>query len=102
MPVDFISPVTPESCRFRIGKPVCAVLHDGSRYYGYLQAVLADRLLLVANPEGGAVPSFPISGASALRTNAHYPHPRYGYPGDGFALPLARVAFLMPLPFLLF
>lgn len=102
MPVEFISPVTPESCRSKIGKPVCVVLQDGSRYYGFLQAALADRLLLAAKPESDGVQTGQYPKTASLRTNAHFPHPRYGYPGVAFTLPLDRVALMFHLPFLLF
>lgn len=102
MPLDFISPVTPETCRPLIGKPVCVVLHDGSRYYGYLQVAETDRLLLAANADGDNERSGPATRTTPLRKNAHFPDPRYGYPGGKLVLPLERVALLFTLPFLLF
>lgn len=99
--MEFIGPVTPEACRPLLGKPVCVVLNDGGRYYGYVHAVEEDRLLLTANPERTGTPPGKKATKPHTRTKAVFPTSRYGYPGGILALDLALIAIVIPLPFLL-
>lgn len=97
----FISPVTPEACRVVLGKPVCAVLHDGSRVYGYVHDAAADRLLLSAGPRQKPAPPETLPAGRSGCGQAVFPTPRHGCPDGWIALDPARIAFLVPLPFLL-
>ena len=99
--MEIISPVTAESCNSYIGKPVCAVLQDGSRVYGYLHGVESGKLLLRLNPESADVSSAKRKkGKQAARTNAFYPYAPYGFYAPGIlALELALIALLFAVPF---
>ena len=99
--MEIISPVTADSCSSYIGKPVCAVLHDGSRYYGFLQAVENEQLILRFQEEtAAATSSKKRKNKSDAKTNAFNPYPPYGYfPRGTIALELALIALLFAVPF---
>lgn len=99
--MEFISPATPEACRPKIGKPVCVVLHDGSRFYGYLHAAEEERLVLSAKPGENAGLSGKNTVKKNVRTKAVFPIPQYGYPGGLLALEWPLIALVITLPFLL-
>src|SRR5690606_41444718 len=75
MPLDFISPVTPETCRPLIGKPVCVGWRDGSRSDGQSQAADADRLLLGAKTAWDSGRPGHTARAIPLPKIAHFPTP---------------------------
>lgn len=104
-----ITPVTAETCARYVGKSVCAVMQDGSRYYGILRGVGDGQLYLEGTPEELALHS--LKGrtkskrkpAAKANTKAFGYGPGYGY-GYGFgfgvfALSLALLASLFFIPF---
>jgi hypothetical protein len=96
--MEIISPINAETCRSYVGKPVCAVLHDGSRYYGYVHGVEDGRLLLSYEPQA-AVTSAKKKSKNKKKASTQAFFGPYGY-GGLFALDLALIALLFALPFL--
>lgn len=101
--MEMISPVNAETCGPYMGRPVCAVLHDGSRYYGYLHAVDEEKLTLRLEPNQAAA-----SGKKKKRKtpevnmSAYPPYPAFGFypPRNEIILDLALIALLFIVPFL--
>lgn len=99
-----IAPLTPEGCRPYIGKPVCAVLHDGSEVIGYLHGIEDNRLLIriapdsepVANTARANVKSHKKNKRKTVKTSAFAP---FFLPGGLLALELALIAALFLIPF---
>ena len=90
-----------------IGRPVCAVLQDGSYFYGYLKEVRDGGIILTAGGQGDGVVSTNVSKAkgqlsSKSRKMKVSAFGGYGY-GYGAAwaitLPLALLALLFAFPF---
>jgi hypothetical protein len=97
--MEFISPINTETCASYYGKPVCAVLHDGSRVYGYLNKVENGQLLLSHQPTLTGATS-QLKKSKKAQTSAVYPYPPYGhFPGGILALELALIALLFAVPF---
>ena len=98
--MEMISPVTAEACSPYIGRPVCAVLHDGSRYYGYLHSVEGGQLRL-RSEQDAAVTSMKKKKRHApeASTKAFYPFSPFGYQRGTIALDLALIALLFAIPF---
>ena len=99
--MQIISPVNADTCSSYIGKPVCAVLHDGSRYYGYLSSIEDGRLMLRMEPESAETSTKKKKKANQeAKTTGYYPYPPYGYyPRGALALELALIALLFVVPF---
>ncbi|WP_199615239.1 hypothetical protein [Paenibacillus alkalitolerans] len=109
--MELIAPVSTQKCAPYIGKPVCAVLHDGSHVFGYLQRVDGGKLILSGSALGEGTVS--VSKAKAKKqlkqkmdkaqTNFYSPYfyPPYFSPGL-FALDLALIALLFTVPFFFF
>lgn len=102
MPMQMISPVNAETCAPYLGRPICAVLHDGSRYFGYLHAVDEEKLTLRMQPTLTAT-----SGKKKKRKETAPDVQTSAYPGYGFYPPpreifldLALIALLILVPFL--
>jgi len=101
--MEMISPVNAETCGPYMGRPVCAVLHDGSRYFGYLHSIDEQKLTLRMEPSPAATSSakkkrkLPVA-----KTKAAPIYPAYGYypPRHEFILDLALIALLFTVPFL--
>lgn len=97
--MDIISPINAETCSSYYGKPVCAVLYDGTRVYGYLKSVDDGRLLLSDRSETAETSSRLRKGKKA-KTSAYYPYSPFGiFPGGVLALELALIALLFAVPF---
>lgn len=100
--------LTAEGCKPYIGKPVCAVLQDGSEVTGYLHGIEDNRLLLRLGPdwdpegEAEAVLNSAKTGKKKkrkpLRTSAYAP---FFFRGGLLALDLAIIAALFLIPFFL-
>jgi len=110
-----IFPITESSCIGHIGRPICAVLQDGRRYYGFLEQVKDGQIVLNGYLYGGGTVG--ISSRKSARpnkkdkrnvkTSAFNPGFRgFGFGGFGgfgfsrFFFPLATLSFLFLLPFL--
>jgi len=105
--------IDPAACGQYVGAPVCAVLRDGTHFYGVIGGVEDGRLLLREAVRGPGALS--VSGTTAKRKAAPaktkapkaetkgwgYPG-YYGYPGEAaawFALDIALIALLFTLPY---
>jgi hypothetical protein len=107
-----ILPLEEAKIRGYIGKPVYAVLGDGSYFSGYLSEIKDGHIILSSGTTGQGTVSTNASRAKAqlaskkkpVRTSAygsyggHYPYP-YPYPGYTIALPLFLLALLFAVPF---
>ncbi len=111
-----IYPITESSCLSHIGRPICAVLQDGTRYYGVLEQVKDGQIILNGYLVGGGtagISSRPNAlskkkGKRKAKTSAFYPGIG-GFGGFGglggfgfsrFFFPFATLSFLFLLPFL--
>lgn len=106
-----IYPVTESVCMGLKGRPICAVMQDGKRYYGIVEGTNDGKLIINGySQEAGAVQTFSHKKGKGkkpnrAKTSAFYPgfgYPGFGYPGWGFgsiALSLAAIAVLFALPF---
>ncbi|MFD2670280.1 hypothetical protein [Marinicrinis sediminis] len=122
-----IYPICEEKIRPHIGKPVCAVLHDGTHIYGNVAGFEGDQLMLrfddrvgtYGEAAGGKVSSKKKKAGSAGKSAAvknkgkkkqgqaeiagYYPYGPYPYyPGYGaglFALSVGLIAALFVAPF---
>lgn len=102
-----ITSLTTEGCRPHIGKPVCAVLIDGSEVVGILHGIEDNRLLLRLGPEPETELETETARTSAgrrkkkkrktVRTSALAP---FAFRGGLIALDLALIAALFLIPFL--
>jgi len=101
--MELISPITAEGCSPYIGKPVCAVLQDGTHVYGYLHRVDGEKVYFTSAAEGPGT----VSSASAPKAKKQLKEKQdkaqtkfFGpfFPGL-FALDLALIAFLFAVPF---
>jgi hypothetical protein len=104
-----IVPLEEVKIRSYIGKPVCAVLSDGSYFSGYLSEIKDGHIILSGGTTGQGTVSTNAARARAqlaskkkpVRTSAYgsyggYPYP---YPGYSIALPLFLLALLFTFPF---
>ena len=97
--MQIIHPVSSKVCRAYTGKPVCAVLLDGRKVYGYLQCIQGKKLILTDQPIS-AQTSLKKNSKKAI-TSAYIPYPPYGFfPGGRLVLNLAFIAFLFAVPFI--
>ncbi len=97
--MDIINPINAETCESYYGKPVCAVLYDGSRVYGYLNRIENGELILSHQPTVAGT-SVQIKKRKKANTSSLYPYPPYGrFPGGFLALELALIALLFTVPF---
>jgi hypothetical protein len=98
-----IFPITMETVMPHIGRCVCAVLHDGTHYYGTLEGI--DGGHLVINGYGpGEVATYSVRKKQAGQKRKEV-HTSAFYPGFGFRrffFPFASLAFLFALPFFFF
>lgn len=97
-----IFPITEETCMSYIGRPVCAVLHDGTHYYGTLEGVENGHIILNGCAGGaGEVATYALKDkkkagrSKEVKTSAFYP----GFGFNRFFFPFASLAFLYALPF---
>ncbi|MCY9691378.1 hypothetical protein [Paenibacillus alginolyticus] len=107
-----IFPICEASCRPYLGSPICAVLHDGTHYYGTIEGIDGDQLIingyrgepgevgiygLNKNPAGKKQSGKKQSGKKAkqVKTSAFFP----GFGFERFFFPFAALAFLFAFPF---
>lgn len=108
--MQIIQPINESTVRKHIGKPVCAVMHDGTPCYGYLEDVRDGKLWLCLEPvqqtqdeyddgwKGKAKTNRRSGKRRKLKTSAF--GPPFGPPfADRFALDLALITLLFLLPF---
>jgi hypothetical protein len=100
-----IFPVTMETVMPHIGRCVCAVLHDGSHYYGTLEGIDGGHMIINGYVRGpGEVATYALKKKAAgknrkeVQTSAFFP----GFGFRRFFLPFASLAFLFALPFFFF
>lgn len=96
-----ITPVTAETCSPYIGRPVCAVMQDGTHHYGILRGIGDGQLYLERGRDELALASLrdrskaqPKPAAKA-HTKAFY---GYGLGYGAFAISLALLAALFFVP----
>ncbi|KIL40601.1 hypothetical protein SD70_12760 [Gordoniibacillus kamchatkensis] len=97
-----IFPITEEAVMPHIGRCVCAVLHDGTHYYGTLEGVDGGHLIINGYVQrAGEVATYavkkkqPRKKQKEVKTSAFFP----GFGFSRFFLPFASLAFLFALPF---
>jgi hypothetical protein len=98
-----IFPITGETVMPHIGRCVCAVLHDGTHYYGTLEGIDGGHLIINGYARGpGEVATYSVkkSGKKAkeVHTSAFFP----GFGFRRFFVPFAATAFLFATPFFFF
>jgi hypothetical protein len=86
-----------------VGKSVCAVLHDGTHFFGTLEGIDGDRLIINGFAGGpGELETLamkkkrPSEKSGQANTSAFFP----GFGFNRFFFPFAALAFLFALPFL--
>lgn len=98
-----IFPICNETIMPYVGRPICAVLQDGTHYYGTVEGIDGDRLIIngyIGNP--GEVGTYalkkkqPSKKAKHVKTSAFFP----GFGFNRFFLPFATLALLFSIPFL--
>lgn len=105
--MELISPVTAEMCKSYIGKPVCAILHDGSYYVGTLSGVTEKGLefnqayseakTLSTQASKAKKQLHALNSKSKAKTSAAVSP--YGFGPEAFVLDFALIALLFLLPF---
>jgi hypothetical protein len=105
-----IYPLEEAKLRGYVGRPVYAVLNDGSYFGGYLSDIKDGQIYLTGSVPGQGTVSTNASKARSqlagkakqARTSA-FGYPGYGYPGYGYGagivLPLFLLALLFAFPF---
>jgi hypothetical protein len=101
--VERIFPICNETVMPYVGRPICAVLHDGTHYYGTIEGIDGERLIIngyIGEPLKAETYALKkkksVKKAKQVKTSAFLP-------GFGFRrsfLPFASLAFLFALPFL--
>jgi hypothetical protein len=98
-----IYPITEPICRQYIGRPVCAVLHDGTHYIGMLEEIRDGQLVI-----NGYIPGPEIAEIYSKGKKKHRKSPKAQtsfFPGFGFNrffFPFAALSLLFLLPFFAF
>ncbi|WP_276354374.1 hypothetical protein [Cohnella caldifontis] len=99
-----ITPLTPAGISPFIGKPVCAVMQDGTRHFGILHGCDGGQLFLNALPGGPVLASVERGKARGAKTEKAQTRAFFGpFGGFGFgfgaiALSLALLAALFFIP----
>ncbi|MCY9669676.1 hypothetical protein M5X11_32995 [Paenibacillus alginolyticus] len=102
-----IFPICEATCRPYLGSPICAVLHDGTHYYGTIEGIDGNQLII--NGYRGVPGEVGIYGlnknpsakkqsgkkAKQVKTSAFFPS--FGF--ERFFFPFAALAFLFAFPF---
>lgn len=98
-----IFPICNETVMPYVGRPICAVLHDGTQCYGTIEGIDGDRLIISGYLGGpGEVNTLAlkknqsIKKTKKVKTSAFIP----GFGFRRFFLPFAALALLFALPFL--
>lgn len=104
--MEIINPVSAATVQPYIGRPVCAVLHDGSHVYGVLGGCDGTTLTLNPYTGDGAGPGVLTTKSFARKTrqSKKATTSAFGFPFNPFvtrtiALELALIAFLFAIPF---
>jgi len=98
-------PIDEDAIRPYIGKSVCAVLQDGTCYYGSITDVRGGQLFLDGGYKGVETLSTSVNKAktqlSKLNDKAAVSafFPGFGFGGGGLALSLLLIALLFATPF---
>ncbi|KRE32869.1 hypothetical protein [Paenibacillus sp. Soil724D2] len=91
-----------------VGMPICAVLHDGTHYYGTIEGIDGDRLIIngyIGGPgevgiyglnKDQSAKKKSVKKAKQVKTSAFLP----GFGFERFFFPFAALAFLFAIPFL--
>jgi hypothetical protein len=98
-----IFPITRVGVMPHVGRAVCAVLEDGSHYYGTLEGMDGDQMIIHGYARSpGEVETYALKEtkdgkkSKDAQTSAFFP----GFGFRRFSLSLASLAFLFALPFL--
>jgi hypothetical protein len=106
--VERIFPICNETVMPYVGRPICAVLNDGTHYYGTIDGIDGDRLIINGyTGEQGEVGIYGLNNkqsvkkqsvkkAKQVKTSAF----SSGFGFRRFFFPFAALAFLFALPFL--
>lgn len=101
-------PIAENDIRGHIGKPVCAVLRDGSCFYGTISDIKDGHLYLSGSYRGPANVSTKAKktkntaskSKQKASTSGYYPGYGYGFGyGSSIAIPLFLLALLFATPF---
>jgi hypothetical protein len=101
--MEAIYPICEEKINPYIGRTVCAVLYDGSYYYGTISEISEGQLILSSQARGTGTISTNFKKAKKQLSNKNqgtvsaFGYAPYGY-GSGFALSLALIALLFTIP----
>lgn len=105
--VERIFPICEATVMPFVGRPICAVLHDGTHYYGTIEGIDGDRLIINGYlGQQGEVGTYALNNnksvkkqsakkAKQVKTSAYLP----GFGFERFFFPFAALAFLFALPF---
>jgi hypothetical protein len=101
--VERIFPICHETVTPYVGRPICAVLHDGTHYYGTIEGIEGNQLIIngyVRN--AGEVGTLALKKKQSLKKNKKMKTSAFvpGFGFDRFFLPFAALAFLFALSFL--
>ncbi|NHN30753.1 hypothetical protein [Paenibacillus agricola] len=97
-----IFPICKETVTPYVGRQICAVLHDGTQYFGNIEKIDGDQIYIngfIRKP--GEVGTLALKNKQSnkktkkVKTSAFFP----GFGFNSFILPFAALAFLFALPF---
>jgi hypothetical protein len=101
--VERIFPISNATVMPFVGRPICAILHDGTHYYGTIEGIDGDQLIVNGYiGEPGEVGTYALKKKQSVKkgkqvkTSAFLP----GFGFQRFFLPFALLALLFALPFL--
>lgn len=99
-------PISENAIRPHIGRPVCAVLRDGSCFYGTIADIRDGQLILSGGSRGHAPMTTSAkkkkkqASKNKANVSGYYPSPGYPYGyGAAIAVPLFLLALLFSVPF---
>jgi hypothetical protein len=100
--VESIFPICEAAVKPYLGRPICAVSQDGTHYFGTIEGIDGDRLIINGYiGEPGEVQTYALKNkqsvkkAKQVKTSAFFP----GFGFQRFFLPFALLALLFAFPF---
>ncbi len=98
-----IYPICADTVMPYVGRPICAVLHDGTHYYGTIEGIDGDQLVINGYiGEPGKVQTYALKKKQSVKKSKQVKTSAF-VPGFGFRrffLPFALLALLFALPFI--